>query len=339
MSSRGTSDNRGRSAGGLLLRVARGAVLGAALGAAALGSSGCRVSPDLLVVLDPYTDAVMRERGQPPEAIRAELRGIARIRVEVVSPGERGGEELRALLARLSPRGVYLSPLLASTGLAIASESPDTLFFLDGPLPAGTAVRGSNLRVLVHDLAAAYVEAATALRAMLSLPELPSRLGLGVSETRGAAVAVVGANPDKSARRELQLFREALSGGEAGVGAEYRELDSLEDRAKARRSLERLREEGIGIFLLRTSTLTGFCLEVLQKEGGLAIAESEAGIEAYAEVLLLTFERDLVGALLAMAGALAGEAVAEATAEAQPLRVPVRLRWWGVSPKESQTHE
>ncbi|MBN1836483.1 MAG: hypothetical protein JW820_11580 [Spirochaetales bacterium] len=329
--------------------------------AAVLGA--CARSPDLLLLLDPYAEALMREEGILSQAGMPGLGWVGRIaaragiRVEVLEPGEGSSEASRRLVARFSPRGVYVSPLLAQAGIALASEFPGTLVFLDGPLPSPGSPQASNLRILQYDLAGAYGEAAASLRDLLSLPELPPPLSAaypGESPARGVSVGILSARPDKSAQRRLQRFRDTLGQGEQPVTVVHRELDSLEDRANARRSIERLREQGVGVFLLQVSTLTGFCLEVLQKEGGLAVVESAAGIEAYSDVLLLTLERDFPVALTEMraqaagrqgaAGQGAGGPAAEGPAAAGPveagsIRVPVRLRWWNLPQEETEGDE
>jgi hypothetical protein len=303
-------------------RILRGLVIAGAL----CLLSACDRSPDLLVLLDPFLSEALTVEGLTRDRLQAATDGAGRSRVEIRSPGNEADSELRSLLGRLSPRGVYLSPLLAPAVLGVGAEFSEIVFFVDGPLPPSSPPVASNVRVVRYDYTSAYSEAGRILGSLLLEQNPPEALGAFVRERRGG-VAAVAVRPDKSTRRELQVFQESLLESGAVEGVEYRELNSLEDRAAARRSLERLKDDGVGVFLLRTATLTGFCLEVLQAQEGLAIVEDVVGLEAYADVLLLSLARDFPAALRQMAivstgGLLSGEA------DPGTVSAPVRLRWW-----------
>jgi hypothetical protein len=77
-----------------------------------------------------------------------------------------------------------------------------------------------------------------------------------------------------------------------------------------------MRGEGVAIYMLKTYALTGFCLEFLRAEGGVAILEQGAGRSAFPAQVVLWLEEDLVGALRNLATA----------AEGEPISGPVRLR-------------
>jgi hypothetical protein len=96
-----------------------------------------------------------------------------------------------------------------------------------------------------------------------------------------------------------------------------RELDTPSDTAKARRVLESLRERGAGVFLLLTYGLSGFCLEYLRSQGGLAVLEEAPGGRGYDEQVLLSLQEDLPAALRLL------------SAEPGQTRIegPVRLVW------------
>ena len=272
--------------------------------------AGCVRAPDLLVILDPYLRDVLAAQGVTADQVREATQGIARSRVEVLSAGEGSEEELRELVLRLSPRGVYASPLLAPAAVSAAPDTPDVLFFVDGPLPAGVAA-APNLRVVRYDAAAAYADAGRAVGILLLRPELAPSVRQVVREREGKPLGILSARADRTAQRELSGFLDGLAQTGPGIESEQRELDTLEDRPRVRRHLERMRQEGVDVFLLRTSILTGFCLEVLQKEGGVAVVEGGAGIDAYSDVLLVSFERDMPAAFRAM-----GAAVVERPADA-----------------------
>jgi hypothetical protein len=305
--------------------------------------SGCGTAPALLVVLDPYLAEALNDQGLSRHRLEGAVAEEGRGRVEILQPGDGATEGLRALVRRTAPRGVYLSPLLARAGGSIAAEFPETLFFTDGSLPPGSASPGGNLRSVRYEFPQAHAEAGHALGMLLADPAAAPALRALVEAGRTASVATVATvavRPDKGEQRELQLFRASLLETGAVEKVEERELTSLEDRARARRILERLREEGTAVFLLHTSTLTGFCLEVLQTVGGLAVVEGLPGVEAYSDVLLLTLERDFPAALRAMSVAAIGGRAGGATAMGT-ISAPVHLHWWGLSgnPPESSGKE
>ena len=294
--------------------------------------SACDRSPDLLVLLDPYLAETLNVEGLTRDRLQAATDGTGRSRVEVRSPGDEIERELRGLLGRLSPRGVYSSPLLAPAALHVAADFSEIVFFVDGPLPPSSPPLEANVRIVRYDYTSAYSDAGRALGALLLEQNPPGALGALLREHRGG-VAAVAAKPDKTARRQLQVFQESLLESRAVEAVEYRELNSTDDRAAARRILERLKDDGVGVFLLRTSTLTGFCLEVLQAQEGLAIVEDVAGIEAYADVLLVSLARDFPAALQQMAVVSTG-GLSSGEVEPGTVAAPVRLRWWGLAEEE-----
>jgi hypothetical protein len=308
-------------------RVGRIALL-ALLPSALAALWACDGASTLLVVLDPYQAAALDARGLSAARLEAGVEALGGARVEILQPGAQASNRLQELLSKGPPAGVYLSPLLASAAVPAAEEFPETLFFLDGTLPPGSGSRG-NLRAVRYEMAEAHAEAGHALGELLSDPQPPPALRALAERAAAPGVAIVAVRPDKTVQRELELFRQALVETGAPVEVKERELTSLDDRARARRTLERLREEGAGVFLLRTSTLTGFCLEVLQAVGGVAVVEASPGVEAYADVLLLTLERDFPAALRKMGAAAAGGNAGEAAAVGS-ITAPVSLHWWGL---------
>jgi hypothetical protein len=95
-----------------------------------------------------------------------------------------------------------------------------------------------------------------------------------------------------------------------------RTIGSQSDTGQARRVLEGMRQDGVALFMLKTYSLSGFCLELLRGEGGTAILEQAAGSRAYPEQVVFWMEEDLVGALRGLA----------ALPEGQQATGPVHLR-------------
>jgi hypothetical protein len=114
---------------------------------------------------------------------------------------------------------------------------------------------------------------------------------------------------------EADAFREGfLAEGGADLLVE-RTIGSLSDTGQARRAMEQMREDGVALFMLKTYTLSGYCLEFLRAEGGVAFLEEGAGRRAFPGQVVLWLEEDLVGALRSLAS----------TPQGEPVTGPVRL--------------
>jgi hypothetical protein len=103
-----------------------------------------------------------------------------------------------------------------------------------------------------------------------------------------------------------------------------KEVGNLTDRVKARRLLDGMRDEAVAIVLLKTYVLSGFCLEYLAKEGGVAVVQGPISDQAYGDTVLLVFVDDFIGAMRQMAETMDREAPAGTL---ERVNAPVRLQW------------
>jgi hypothetical protein len=271
----------------------------------------CRPLPSLLVLLDPYTAELLAAEGLDAAALRRELRAAYRVRVQVLDPLAEAAAEAERL-ARASEAGwVFLSPLLPLDAEALASSLPEVRFLREQPLPP----RAPNLRRLRFQREEAWRAAGTIAARMLIRPSL--RAVLGGDQARGAPKAgLLQAVPTLQGGLEVEAFRQGFL---AEAGPELlveRTIGSLTDTGQARRLLESMREEGVAVFMLKTYALSGFCLEFLRAEGGVAFLEGSAGRGAFPDQAALWLEEDLLGALRNLGSTVAGE----------PVLGPVRLR-------------
>jgi hypothetical protein len=269
--------------------------------------------PSLLVLLDPYSAELLRAEGLDAASLRRELRGSWRLRVSILEAQEGAAAEAEAdrLCRAADPDWVFLGPLLPLDAEALAARLPGAGFVREQE----SAPRAANLRRLKFRREEAFRDAGTAAARLLTRPALRGVLGEGAARGRPKAGVLQAVSTPQGAR-DAQAFREGFlreAGEELLV---ERTIGSLSDTGQARRALERMREEGVAIFLLKTYALSGFCLEFLRSEGGLAILEQAAGRRAFPAQVLLWLEEDLAGALRSLASAPEGEAVAG----------PVRLR-------------
>ncbi len=271
----------------------------------------CRSRPSVLVLLDPYSSALLESRGLAPDALRRGLGEQFRARVLVVDPAKEPMPAVEQLLAELRPGWVYLSPLLPLDVHVLASRFPGVRIVQEGTGPGPEP----NLVRLDFQREEAFRRAGRAVARLLTQEALRPVLVSGQAPAPKAAVLL--AQPLLVARQRAEAFRAGfLSVADAALLFE-RDLDTLSDTAKARRVLESLREQGAGVFLFQTYGLTGFCLENLRSQGGLAVLEEPVGGTGYEEQVLLSLQEDLPAALRLLSTA-AGQTRIEG---------PVRLVW------------
>jgi hypothetical protein len=281
--------------------------------AALLAVVSCRSKPSLLVLLDPYSEALLESQGLAPDALRRGLGEQFRARVLALDPASSPQKEAERLLADRRSGWVYLSPLLPLDAHALAARFPAVRIVQEGSGPGPE----SNLVRLDFQREEAFRKAGQAVARLLTLESLPPALVAGQAGERALKAAVVLALPQSPARRRAEAFRAGFSAEADPALLLERDLETLSDTAKARRVMESLREQGAVVFLLETYGLTGFCLEYLRTQGGLAVLEETAGAEGYDAQVVLSFQEDLMAALR-----LLGTASDQAL-----IPGPVRLVW------------
>jgi hypothetical protein len=263
--------------------------------------ASCQAAPPLLLLLDPYYAQLLTAEGTGEGSLERSLRGTFRVRTEVLDPQANAAEEAERVVGAQHPRWVFLSPLLPFDGEALAARFPEVRF-LGERAAAPVASPVPNLTRLSFQRERAFRDAGTVVARLLRRPSLEPLVGASAAGRQPKAGLLLAA-PTPEAEREAQAFREAFA-AEAGPGLLVeRRLASLADTAQARRALQEMREEGAVVFMLKTYGLTGFCLETLRSEGGLAVLEEGAGAQAFTGQVLLWFEEDLAGALRSLPAA------------------------------------
>jgi hypothetical protein len=271
----------------------------------------CRPLPSLLVLLDPYTAELLAAEGLDAAALRRELRDAYRVRVRVLDPLAEAAAEAERLCRASGAGWVFLAPLLPLDAEALASSLPGVRFLREQSLPP----LAPNLRRLRYQREEAWRAAGTIAARVLTRPSL--RAVLGADQARGAPKAgLLQAVPTLQGGLEAEAFRQGFLSEAGPELLVERTVGSLTDTGQARRILERMREEGVAVFMLKTYALSGFCLEYLRTEGGMAFLEGGAGRAAFPDQVALWLEEDLVGALRNLSS----------TPEGEPVPGPVRLR-------------
>jgi hypothetical protein len=271
----------------------------------------CRPLPSLLVLLDLYSAELLAAEGWDEAALRRGLRSDFHVRVRTVGVEMEAAAEAERLARASSPDWVFLAPLLPVDAEALAARVPEVRFLSE---QAGTP-RAPNLYRLRFQRVEAFRAAGTIAARLLTRPSLQAALGEGPA--RGVPKAgLLQAVETPQGALEAEAFREGfLVEGGPDLLVE-RTIGSLSDTGQARRVLERMREEGVALYMLKTYALSGFCLEFLRTAGGVAFLEGAAGSKAFSAQAVLWLEEDLVGALRNLAS----------TPEGEPVSGPVRLR-------------
>lgn len=271
----------------------------------------CRPTPSLLLLLDPYSAQLLAAEGWDEAALSRGLRSDFRVRVRTLDVQAEAAAEAERLARASGPSWVYLAPLLPLDAEALAARLPGVRFLSE---QAGTP-QAPNLYRLHFRRVEAFRDAGLVAARLVVRPSLRPVLGEG--RARGAPKAgLLQAVPTPQGTLEAEAFREGFL---AEAGADLlveRTIGSLSDTGQARRVLERMREDGVVLFMLKTYALSGYCLEFLRSEGGVAFMEEGAGRRAFPEQVVLWMEEDLVGALRTLAS----------TPEGQLVTGPVRLR-------------
>ncbi len=270
----------------------------------------CRPLPSLLLLLDPYSAQLLAAEGWDEAALRRALRSDFRVRLHTLQAQAEAAAEAERLVRASGPSWVFLAPLLPLDPEALAARLPEVRFLSE---LAGTP-RAVNLYRLRFRRVEAFRDAGAIAARLVTRPSLRPVLGEG--GVRGAPKAgLLQAAPTAQGTLEAEAFREGfLAEGAAGLLVE-RTIGSLTDTGQARRVLEKMHEEGVALYVLKIYTLSGFCLDFLRTEGGVAFLEESAGRRAFPEQVVLWLEEDLVGALRSLSS----------TPEGQLVSGPVRL--------------
>ena len=295
---------------------------------AILALGACSPAVRFLLYIDPYEYEVLGGQGIGAAAIRQSLPKDLNVKVEV-SPllAEQEGALRRfyEVIERAKPQWIYLSSAHPFNADAIASRYPDIRFFREGP--AGEKLSGvssANQIALAYDREQANYEAGRAIAALLRDEVFLRQIGIVEPGTARPRVGILAAVNAEFIQREIDAFAAGFSEIEDPQHLETKVIGNLTDRVKARRLLDGMREEAVAIVLLKTYVLSGFCLEYLAKETGVAVVDGPIPNQPYGDTVLLMLVDDFIGALEQMAEAMDGGSPA---GTAGRVTAPVQLQW------------
>jgi hypothetical protein len=285
--------------------------------------SSCFPAGRFLLYIDPHEFEVLGVQGVDRAAIRQSLPKDLNVKIEV-SPtqieGQEGVRRFLEVIERNRPTWVYVSAAHPFDPAAIIPRYPDIRFFREDQEGAGPA----NQITVVYNREPANYEAGMAIAKLLQDADFLKRIGVGEPGATEPRVGILTAVSTESVQRESTAFIEGFSQLEDPRRIVIKEIGNLTDRVKARRLLDGMREEAVAIVFLKTYVLSGFCLENLAKESGVAVVEGPISDRAYGDTVLLMLVDDFMGALEQMAESV--EKVSHGK-RAEPVTAPVELRW------------
>jgi hypothetical protein len=279
----------------------------------------CSPEERFLLYLDPYEFQLLDSRGIDSHAIRESVPGSVEVMVETAPVSAAPDQALQRFLSEveeLKPEWIYLSPAHPFSAGDAAARVPDSHIFWEDPAGRSSA----NLIALVYDREQANYEAGRAIAALLEDPVFLQKTGASEAGLRPPRIGILVAAENEKVEREISRFEGGFASLADPARIERKDVGSLSDRVKARRLLDAMKEEGVAIFVLKTYSLSSFCLEHLAKEGGLAVVEEPILGQAYRDTVLLMLADDFLGAVERMA------AYAENGSSGSVI-APVRLLW------------
>ncbi len=287
----------------------------------ALGA--CSPAGRFLLYFDPYQFEVLEGQGIDRAVIRQSLPKDINFRIEVTPALSEQGEGLRRfqeVLERTKPRWVYLSPAHPFDPDAVIPRYPDIQFFREDL----TGRSSANQIALVYDRDGANYEVGRAIAALLGDVAFLQRIGIVEPDFEKPRVGILVAVKDEFVQREIDAFVEGFSTLADPQRIETKLIGNLTDRVKARRLLDGMKEEDVAVVLLKTYVLSGFCLEYLAKEAGVAVVEGPIPNQAYGDTVLLVLVDDFIAALKGMAESIDRETQASTV---DKVVAPVQIQW------------
>jgi hypothetical protein len=177
---------------------------------------------------------------------------------------------------------------------------------------------------VVYEREQANHEAGAIVAQLLRDPDFLDRLGGGDRTRRTPQVGILVAVSNDKVEREVARFEEGFSRFGDPTHIKRKDVGNITDRVKTRRLLDGMKEQEVAIVVLKTYVLSGFCLDYLSKEGGLAVVDESIADQAYGDTVLLMLEDDFLGALAAIVEYIHRDL----QTQAEPVvSAPVHLRW------------
>ncbi len=285
--------------------------------------SACTSGSRILLYFDPYSADMLSGRGIEDRQIRQMFPQDIKIKIEIAeseSTEDQALQDFITVAERFQPDYVYLSPAHPFTPAQTAAGFPGAQVIREEYVGA---ISGSQIR-LVYEREQANYEAGAIVAQLLRDPDFLDRFGGGDRTRRAPQVGILVALSNDKVEREVARFEEGFSRFGDPTHIKRKDVGNITDRVKARRLLDGMKEQEVAIVVLKTYVLSGFCLDYMSKEGGLAVVDEPIADQAYGDTVLLMLEDDFLGALAAMIEYIHRDL----QTEAEPVvSAPVHLRW------------
>ncbi len=271
--------------------------------------------------MDPYTWEALKSRSIEWKQLKSLLHDNGyRIRPVITEPGEDSEALLTDTIKENNPGQVFISSLFPFDIASFASRYPQILFIQEaGPassrlksdettfnpgsrnqLSAGSPSGGlktPNLVRIIYERNEALHLAGELVGRLFVDPSFERFFQYHFKKQYPLKAGILFYSLSETSRLEAAAFKEGfIKAADPGLLV-VQEIDNLEDRAKTRRLLEKMKEDGVVITLLKTYTLNTFCLDFMQKEGGLAVIEDWPGFRVFEDVVLMSVEEDFIDTL------------------------------------------
>ncbi len=227
---------------------------------------------------------------------------------------------------------VLLSPFTVGAPL-IAEHFPSTLFLVLNASFGSYDALPSNLAVLTFDKTEVYRTAGTIIGKLLSEQNGPRPEG-GRSAPKKCGVLFLALSDQ--VRQDVQAFREGFSVGSDPAFLQEHEITDANDRAKIKTVINDMRAKGVIYFLVKLYTLTGYCLDLLQRDKEWAIVDDWSRAGARKMLVLFSVEEDYIGGI---EGSLKVLRSLKTSWDQSRYEGPSRIVWAGKTSSSDQPQE
>ncbi len=260
-----------------------------------LALTACNPAEKFLFFIEPYTWEIINSRGIDHRGLDHLLKKYDyRLLLVTVQPEMEAVNTLKNIILNKHPHMVFISPLFPFNVEKIISQFPETLFILPESLVSKDAL---NLIKISFKREEAFFKAGELSGKLVNNPSFSDYIKAQSGIKGPLKVGILISILNDSVKEEIAAFQNGFKKTSGPSYLVIKEIGNLTDRVKAKRLLEKMKEEGVAITLLKTYTLNLFCLEFLKKQGSLAIVEDWLGSGSYEKTVLMSIEEDLAAAL------------------------------------------
>ena len=244
--------------------------------------TACSSHQLFLFYMEPYTWEILSSQGIGRQELKSILKSYGyRTELVIAQPDIDSEVRLKEIIRTEKPQRVFMSLFFPFNVSNIAPQFPEISFVQEEQLLETHEL--INVTQISFERKQAFYQAGLIVGRLI------------IKENELEKVGVLSSVLNETTRQEIAEFQKGFETSADPSHIVYKEIGNLTDRVKTRRMLEKMKEDGVVITLFKTYTLTGFCLDFLQKEGGVAVIEDWWGSGGYDDVVLLSIQEDFLG--------------------------------------------